>query len=103
MMSSLSTTSLLPLLLLSLLWAVLSVDASFQTLPLPILMSGPQCFAFNSTGKGFYTGVSGGTILKYTPEKGFVIFACTHHKIIASSFNFIYSMRKYVVRDFNIV
>ncbi|KAJ4884483.1 Protein STRICTOSIDINE SYNTHASE-LIKE 12 [Raphanus sativus] len=75
MMSSLSTTSLLPLLLLSLLWAVISVDASFQTLPLPILMSGPQSFAFNSTGKGFYTGVSGGTILKYTSEKGFVIFA----------------------------
>ncbi|CAN7086350.1 unnamed protein product [Brassica oleracea var. botrytis] len=73
--SSLSTTSLLPLLLLSLLWAVLSVDGSFQTLPLPILMSGPQSFAFNSTGKGFDTGVSGGTILKYTPEKGFVIFA----------------------------
>ncbi|KAG2252946.1 hypothetical protein Bca52824_083082 [Brassica carinata] len=29
----------------------------------------------DSNGKGFYTGVSGGTILKYTPEKGFVIFA----------------------------
>uniref|UniRef100_A0A0D3CWS0 Strictosidine synthase conserved region domain-containing protein n=1 Tax=Brassica oleracea var. oleracea TaxID=109376 RepID=A0A0D3CWS0_BRAOL len=72
-MSSLSTISLL--LLLSLVCAVISVDASFQSLPLPILMSGPQSFAFNSTEKGFYTGVSGGTILKYTPEKGFVTFA----------------------------
>ncbi|KAF8104735.1 hypothetical protein N665_0169s0018 [Sinapis alba] len=74
MMSSLSTISPL-LLLLSLLWAVISVDASFQRLPLPIPMSGPQTFAFTSTGKGFYTGVSGGTILKYTPDKGFVSFA----------------------------
>ena len=72
-MTSLSTISLL--LLLSLVCAVISVDASFQSLPLPILMSGPQSFAFNSTEKGFYTGVSGGTILKYTPEKGFVTFA----------------------------
>ncbi|CAH8390386.1 unnamed protein product [Eruca vesicaria subsp. sativa] len=72
MMSSLSTISLL---LLSLLWAVISVDASFQPLPLPILMSGPHSFAFNSTENGFYTGVSGGTILKYTPEEGFVVFA----------------------------
>ncbi|KAJ4873365.1 Protein STRICTOSIDINE SYNTHASE-LIKE 12 [Raphanus sativus] len=76
MMSSLSTISRL-LLLLSLLWAVISVDAqaSFQRLPLPILMSGPHSFAFNSTENGFYTGVSGGTILKYTPEEGFVSFA----------------------------
>ncbi|CAF2182183.1 hypothetical protein BRARA_G02293 [Brassica rapa] len=77
MMSSLSTISLL--LLLSLLCAVISVDAQFvtslQPLPLPILMSGPHSFAFNSTEKGFYTGVSGGAILKYTPEKGFVRFA----------------------------
>ena len=77
MMSSLSTISLL--LLLSLLCAVISVDAQFvaslQPLPLPILMSGPHSFAFNSTEKGFYTGVSGGAIIKYTPEKGFVRFA----------------------------
>ncbi|KAF3526003.1 hypothetical protein F2Q69_00050396 [Brassica cretica] len=77
MMSSLSTISLL--LLLSLLCAVISVDAQFvaslQPLPLPIPMSGPHSFAFNSTEKGFYTGVSGGAIIKYTPEKGFVRFA----------------------------
>lgn len=65
-----------------------AVNTSFQKLPLPkeifrswpvnIVLEerfGPQTFAFNSTGKGFYTAVSGGKILKYTPETGFVDFA----------------------------
>ncbi|CAH8334539.1 unnamed protein product [Eruca vesicaria subsp. sativa] len=64
------------LLLLSHLSAVISDDASFQKLPVPGKRSGPESFAFDSTGrKAFYTGVSGGKILKYTPDKGFVDFA----------------------------
>ncbi|KAH0897819.1 hypothetical protein HID58_047387 [Brassica napus] len=55
--------------------AVVSDDASFQKLPVPGKRSGPESFAFDSTGKDFYTGVSGGKILKYTPDKGFVDFA----------------------------
>ncbi|KAG5409974.1 hypothetical protein IGI04_006293 [Brassica rapa subsp. trilocularis] len=66
---------LISLLLLSLLSAVVSDDASFQKLPVPGKRSGPESFAFDSTGKAFYTGVSGGKILKYTPDKGFVDFA----------------------------
>ncbi|CAN6998657.1 unnamed protein product [Brassica oleracea var. botrytis] len=66
---------LISLLLLSLLSAVVSDDASFQKLPVPGKRSGPESFAFDSTGKDFYTGVSGGKILKYTPDKGFVDFA----------------------------
>lgn len=63
------------LLLLSLSSAVFSDDASFQKLPVPGQRSGPESFAFDSTGKGFYTGVSGGKILKYLPDKGYVDFA----------------------------
>ncbi|CAN8239715.1 unnamed protein product [Cochlearia groenlandica] len=63
------------LLVLSLSSAVFSDDASFQKLPVPGKRSGTESFAFASTGKGFYTGVSGGKILKYTPENGFVDFA----------------------------
>ncbi|CAH8258107.1 unnamed protein product [Arabidopsis lyrata] len=63
------------LLLLSLSSAVFSDDASFQKLPVPESRSGPEAFAFDSTGKGFYTGVSGGKILKYLPETGYVDFA----------------------------
>ncbi|KAF3522481.1 hypothetical protein F2Q69_00050407 [Brassica cretica] len=70
MISSLSTISLL----LSLCSAVISVDAFFQKLLLPGDVSGPRSIAFDSTGKGFYTGVYGGKILKYTPETGFVDF-----------------------------
>ncbi|KAF8102705.1 hypothetical protein N665_0197s0065 [Sinapis alba] len=62
-------------LLLSLSSAVFSDDASFQKLPVPGKRSGPESFAFDTTGKAFYTGVSGGKILKYTPEKGFEDFA----------------------------
>lgn len=63
------------LLLLSLSSAVFSDDASFQKLPVPGKRSGPESFAFDSTGNGFYTGVSGGKILKYVPDKGYVDFA----------------------------
>ncbi|KAG7651633.1 Strictosidine synthase conserved region [Arabidopsis thaliana x Arabidopsis arenosa] len=63
------------LLLLSLSSPVFSDDASFQKLPVPETRSGPEAFAFDSTGKGFYTGVSGGKILKYLPETGYVDFA----------------------------
>ncbi|AAF36735.1 putative strictosidine synthase transcription factor WD40-like family [Arabidopsis thaliana] len=62
------------LLLLSFSSAVFSDDASFQKLPVPDKRSGPESFAFDSTG-GFYTGVSGGKILKYVPGKGYVDFA----------------------------
>ncbi|CAH8359455.1 unnamed protein product [Eruca vesicaria subsp. sativa] len=62
------------LLLLSLSPAVFSDDASFQKLPVPGMRSGPEAFAFD-TAKSFYTGVSGGKILKYTPQKGFEDFA----------------------------
>ncbi|KAL1216809.1 Protein STRICTOSIDINE SYNTHASE-LIKE 11 [Cardamine amara subsp. amara] len=55
--------------------AVFSDDKSFQKLPVPGKRSGPEAFAFDSTGKGFYTGVSGGKILKYLPGKGYVDFA----------------------------
>ncbi|ESQ27764.1 hypothetical protein EUTSA_v10019730mg [Eutrema salsugineum] len=70
-----SSIFVIALLLLSLSSAVFSDDASFQKLPVPGKRSGPESFAFDSTGNGFYTGVSGGKILKYTPEKGFVDFA----------------------------
>ncbi|XP_010428362.1 PREDICTED: protein STRICTOSIDINE SYNTHASE-LIKE 12-like [Camelina sativa] len=63
------------LLLLSLSSAVFSDDVAFQKLLVPGKRSGPESFAFDPTGKGFYTGVSGGKILKYTPENGFVDFA----------------------------
>ncbi|KAG2254166.1 hypothetical protein Bca52824_084302 [Brassica carinata] len=46
-----------------------------QKLPIPGNRSGPESFAFDTTGKAFYTGVSGGKILKYTAEKGFEDFA----------------------------
>ncbi|CAH2067177.1 unnamed protein product [Thlaspi arvense] len=36
--------------------------------------TGPEGFAFDPTGKGFYTGISGGKILKYIPGKGYVDF-----------------------------
>ncbi|KAJ0229444.1 hypothetical protein HA466_0316050 [Hirschfeldia incana] len=74
MMSFFSIISLL-VLLLSLSSAVISDGESFQKLPVPENRSGPEAFAFDSTGKGFYTGVSGGKILKYTPETGYVDFA----------------------------
>ncbi|ESQ27763.1 hypothetical protein EUTSA_v10018854mg [Eutrema salsugineum] len=74
-MMSFSSMIFLVLLLLSLSSAVISDDASFQKLPLPENRSGPEAFAFDSTGKGFYTSVSGGKILKYTPETGYVDFA----------------------------
>lgn len=63
------------LLLLSYFSSVLSDNKSFQKLPVPGNRTGPEAFAFDSTGKGFYTGVSGGKILKYLPRKGFVDFA----------------------------
>ncbi|KAL1216808.1 Protein STRICTOSIDINE SYNTHASE-LIKE 12 [Cardamine amara subsp. amara] len=66
---------IISLLLLSLSSAVFSDDANFTKLPVPGKRSGPEAFAFDSTGKGFYTGVSGGKILKYVPDKGFVDFA----------------------------
>ncbi|CDY45861.1 BnaC02g22590D [Brassica napus] len=74
MMSFFSIISLL-LLLFSLSSVVISDGESFQKLPVPENRSGPEAFAFDSTGKGFYTGVSGGKILKYTPETGYVDFA----------------------------
>ncbi|KAL0801774.1 hypothetical protein Bca101_056950 [Brassica carinata] len=55
--------------------AVFSDDASFLKLPVPGNRSGPEAFAIDSTGKGFYTGVSGGKILSYTPGKGYIEFA----------------------------
>lgn len=61
-------------LLLSFSLAIFSNAASFKKLPLPGKRSGPEAFAFDSTGKGFYTGVSGGKILRYLPGKGFVDF-----------------------------
>ncbi|CAN7064696.1 unnamed protein product [Brassica oleracea var. botrytis] len=66
---------LISLLLLSLSSAVFSDDASFQKLPIPGKRSGPEAFAFDTTGKAFFTGVSGGKILKYTADKGFEDFA----------------------------
>ncbi|CAA7043201.1 unnamed protein product [Microthlaspi erraticum] len=60
------------ILLLSFSSAVFSDDASsFQNLTVPGQRTGPEAFAFDSTGNGFYTGVSGGKILKYLPGKGF--------------------------------
>ncbi|CAA7043202.1 unnamed protein product [Microthlaspi erraticum] len=59
-----SSVFVISLLLLSLSSAVFSDDTSFQKLPVPGKRSGPESFAFDSTGKGFYTGVSGGKILK---------------------------------------
>ncbi|XP_010471492.1 PREDICTED: protein STRICTOSIDINE SYNTHASE-LIKE 12 [Camelina sativa] len=70
-----SFCSIISLLLLSLSSAVISDDALFQKLPVPGSRSGPEAFAFDSTGKGFYTGVSGGKILKWLPETGYVNFA----------------------------
>ncbi|AAF36736.1 putative strictosidine synthase; 41777-43912 [Arabidopsis thaliana] len=64
------------LLLLSFSSSVLSTKkSSFQKLPVPGNRTGPEAFAFDSTGKGFYTGVTGGKILKYLPKKGYVDFA----------------------------
>ncbi|CAN8239719.1 unnamed protein product [Cochlearia groenlandica] len=63
------------LLIISLLSVVIADELSFQKLPVPESRSGPEAFAFDFTGKGFYTGVSGGKILKYTPETGYVNFA----------------------------
>ncbi|KAF8088552.1 hypothetical protein N665_0536s0003 [Sinapis alba] len=74
MMSFFSIISLL-IVVLSCSSVVISDGESFQKLPVPENRSGPEAFAFDSTGKGFYTGVSGGKILKYTPEMGYVDFA----------------------------
>lgn len=73
--SSMISSMISLLLLLSLSSAVFSDAASFTKLPVPKTRSGPEAFAFDSTGKGFYTGVSGGKILKYLPETGYVDFA----------------------------
>ncbi|KFK41840.1 hypothetical protein AALP_AA2G178200 [Arabis alpina] len=70
-----SISLLVLVLVLSLSSAVFSDDLSFQKLPVPEGRTGPESFAFDSTGKGFYTGVSGGKILKYLPETGYVNFA----------------------------
>lgn len=70
-----SSVFVISLLLLSLSSAVFSDDSSFQKLPIPGNRSGPESFAFDTTGKAFYTGVSGGKILKYTADKGFEDFA----------------------------
>ncbi|CAL9240598.1 unnamed protein product [Arabidopsis halleri] len=71
-----SFVSLISLLLLfSFSSSVFSAKESFQKLPVPGNRTGPEAFAFDSTGKGFYTGVSGGKILKYLPRKGYVDFA----------------------------
>ena len=70
-----SSVFLISLLLLSLSSAVFSDDASFQKLPIPGKRSGPEAFAFDTIGKAFFTGVSGGKILKYTADKGFEDFA----------------------------
>ncbi|WZZ33573.1 hypothetical protein YC2023_016974 [Brassica napus] len=63
-------------LLLSFSLAIFSDAASFQKFPVPGKRSGPEAFAFDSTGKGFYTGVSGvaskdasGKLFKYDPSK----------------------------------
>ncbi|WZZ68979.1 protein STRICTOSIDINE SYNTHASE-LIKE 12-like [Brassica napus] len=49
---------------------------TFQKIPLPPGVSGPEAFAFDSHGGGPYTGVSGGKILKYQgSELGFTEFA----------------------------
>ncbi|KAJ4875077.1 Protein STRICTOSIDINE SYNTHASE-LIKE 12 [Raphanus sativus] len=49
---------------------------TFQKIPLPPGVSGPEAFAFDSHGVGPYTGVSGGKILKYQgPKLGFTEFA----------------------------
>lgn len=61
-------------LLLSFSLAIFSGAASFQKFPVPGKRSGPEAFAFDTTGKGFYTGVSGGKIFKYLPGKGYVDF-----------------------------
>ncbi|XP_010532262.1 PREDICTED: protein STRICTOSIDINE SYNTHASE-LIKE 12-like [Tarenaya hassleriana] len=76
-MSSSLVSALACALVLSLCSVVLSEAPAFQKLPVPGSRSGPEAFAFDSTGKGFYTGVSGGKILKYTPETGYVDFAQT--------------------------
>ncbi|XP_019093509.1 PREDICTED: protein STRICTOSIDINE SYNTHASE-LIKE 11-like [Camelina sativa] len=73
MRSFVSVSSLL--LLLSFSSSVLSVNQSFKKLPVPGNRTGPEAFAFDSSGKGFYTGVSGGKILKWLPGKGYVDFA----------------------------
>ncbi|KAF8111377.1 hypothetical protein N665_0076s0350 [Sinapis alba] len=70
-----SSFFVISLLLLSLSSAVFSDDSSFQKLPIPGQRSGPEAFAFDTTGKAFFTGVSGGKILKYTADKGFEDFA----------------------------
>lgn len=69
------TLSIFLISLLSLSPVVFSDDASFQKLPVPGNRSGTEAFAIDSTGKGFYTGVSGGKILSYTPGKGYIEFA----------------------------
>ncbi|CAN8234915.1 unnamed protein product [Cochlearia groenlandica] len=66
---------LISLLVLSLSSVVFSDETSFKKLDVPGKRSGPESFAFDTVGKGFFTGVSGGKILKYTPENGFVDFA----------------------------
>lgn len=71
-----SFVSMISLLLLLSFSSVVFSDAasSFQNLTVPGKRTGPEAFAFDSTGQGFYTGVSGGKILKYLPGKGYADF-----------------------------
>ncbi|XP_010428359.1 PREDICTED: protein STRICTOSIDINE SYNTHASE-LIKE 11-like isoform X2 [Camelina sativa] len=56
--------------------SLVSALQTFQKIPLPPQITGPEAFAFDPQGGGPYTGVSGGKILKYQgPTLGFTEFA----------------------------
>ena len=64
--------------LLSFSSIVLSQFNTFQKLDLPSTSAGPEAIAFDPMGRGPYTGVSDGKIVRYDgPNNGFVDFAFT--------------------------
>ena len=55
-------------------------SSSFTKLQLPLNVIGPDSLAFDQQGRGPYTGVSDGRVLKYEgPTSGFTSFVHTIH------------------------